>query len=100
MDPLIKLAIVHYKSEAIHLREYERAGILRGKKVGREVLYLNVSLDKLLCKQAVQRGGPPAAGCCPWKRGPGSDVAAPCYFVLPEAYSLHTPFWRSMASPA
>ena len=47
---LVDAGIAERKTAAVYLRECERAGILRGKKVGREVLYLNVSLYKLLSK--------------------------------------------------
>jgi hypothetical protein len=47
---LVDAGIAERKTAAVYLRECEHAGILRGKKVGREVLYLNVSLYKLLSK--------------------------------------------------
>jgi len=47
---LVDAGIAERKTAAAYLRELERAGILRSKKVGKEVLFLNVKLFQLLSK--------------------------------------------------
>jgi Fic family protein len=47
---LVDAGIAERKTAAVYLRECEAAGILRGKKVGREVLFLNVGLYRLLSR--------------------------------------------------
>jgi Fic family protein len=47
---LVDSGIAERKTAAVYLRELEKAGILRGKKVGKEVLFLNVKLFQLLSR--------------------------------------------------
>ena len=47
---LVDAGIAERKTAAVYLRELEKAGILRSKKSGKEVLYLNVKLFYLLSK--------------------------------------------------
>jgi Fic family protein len=45
---LVDARIAERKTAAVYLKELERAGILRSKKVGKELLFLNVKLFQLL----------------------------------------------------
>ena len=47
---LVDSGIAERKTAAVYLRELEKAGILRGKKVGKEFLFLNGKLFQLLSK--------------------------------------------------
>ncbi len=47
---VVDAGIAERKTAAVYLRELEKAGILRSKKVGKEVLFLNVKLLQLLSK--------------------------------------------------
>jgi Fic family protein len=47
---LVEAGMAERKTAAVYLRELEKAGILRSKKSGREVLFLNVRLFQLLAK--------------------------------------------------
>ena len=47
---LVDEGIAERKTAAVYLRELEKPGILRSQKVGREVLFLNVKLYRLLAK--------------------------------------------------
>ncbi len=47
---IVDAGIAERKTAAVYLRELERVGILRSKKVGKEVLFLNVKLFQLLSK--------------------------------------------------
>lgn len=45
---VVEAGIAERKTAAVYLRELEKAGILRSRKVGKEVLFLNVRLFQLL----------------------------------------------------
>jgi Fic family protein len=47
---LVDAGIAERKTAAVYLRALEEAGILRSKKSGKEVLFLNVKLFQLLSK--------------------------------------------------
>jgi Fic family protein len=47
---LVDAGIAERKTAAVYLRELEKAGILRSKKFGKEILFLNVRLFQLLSK--------------------------------------------------
>jgi len=47
-EALVRAGIAERKTAAAYLKEIEKAGILRGRKIGRENLYLNVRLYDLL----------------------------------------------------
>jgi len=47
---LVDAEIAERKTAAVYLRALEKAGILRSKKSGKEVLFLNVKLFQLLSK--------------------------------------------------
>ena len=47
---LVDAGIAERKTAAVYLRELEKIGILRSKRVGKEVLFLNVKLFRLLSK--------------------------------------------------
>jgi Fic family protein len=47
-EALVQAAIAERKTAAEYLKELEKAGILRGQKIGRENLYLNIHLYDLL----------------------------------------------------
>ena len=47
---LVDAGLAERKTAAVYLRELEKAGILRSKKSGKEVLFLNVKLFQLLSK--------------------------------------------------
>ena len=47
---VVDAGIAERKTAAVYLRELEKAGILRSRKSGREVLFLNVKLFQLLSK--------------------------------------------------
>jgi Fic family protein len=47
---LVDAGIAERKTAAVYLRELEKVGILRSKKSGKEVLFLNVKLFQLLSK--------------------------------------------------
>jgi cell filamentation protein, protein adenylyltransferase len=47
---LVDAGIAERKTAAVYLRELEKAGILRSKKSGKEMLFLNVKLFQLLSK--------------------------------------------------
>ncbi len=47
---LVNAGIAERKTAAMYLREFEKAGILRSKKSGKEVLFLNVKLFQLLSR--------------------------------------------------
>ncbi len=47
---LVEAGMAERKTAAVYLRELEKAGILRSKKSGKEVLFLNVRLFQLLAK--------------------------------------------------
>lgn len=47
-EALVRAAIAERKTAALYLKELEKVGILRGHKIGRENLYLNVRLYDLL----------------------------------------------------
>ncbi len=47
---IVDAGLAERKTAAVYLRELERAGILRSKKSGKEVLFLNVKLFQLLSK--------------------------------------------------
>jgi hypothetical protein len=50
---LVESGIAERKTAADYLKELEKAGIMKSIKVGKEMLYLNVSLYELLSKQHV-----------------------------------------------
>jgi Fic family protein len=47
---LVEAGIAKRQTAAQYLRELERIGILKAKKIGKETLYLNVALYELLSK--------------------------------------------------
>ena len=47
---LVDAGLAERKTAAVYLRELEKAGMLRSKKAGKEVLFLNVKLFQLLSK--------------------------------------------------
>jgi Fic family protein len=47
-EALVQAAIAERKTAAVYLKELEKAGIVRGQKIGRENLYLNIRLYDLL----------------------------------------------------
>ena len=47
---LVQAGIAERKTAAVYLRAFEKAGILRSRKVGKEVLFLNMKLFRLLSR--------------------------------------------------
>jgi Fic family protein len=47
---LVDAGVAERKTAAVYLRELEKAGVLRSRKSGKEVLFLNVKLFHLLSK--------------------------------------------------
>jgi Fic family protein len=47
---LVNAGLAERTTAVLYLRELERAGVLRSKKSGKEVLFLNVKLFQLLSK--------------------------------------------------